>query len=49
MRHSKQVSTRTATDSGDEQMRRIIPAFQFLVLALEDDAPALLRRALRWI
>jgi|GEM_PF-855056 hypothetical protein len=30
-------------------MRRFIPAFQFLVLALEDDAPALLRRALRWI
>jgi hypothetical protein len=33
----------------EKQMRRIIPAFQFLVLALEDDAPTLLRRALRWI
>ena len=30
-------------------MRRLIPAFQFLILALEDEAPALLRRALRWV
>jgi hypothetical protein len=30
-------------------MRRLVPAIQFLVLALEDDAPAILRRALRWI
>ncbi len=30
-------------------MRRLIPAVQFLILALEDDAPVLLRRALRWV
>jgi hypothetical protein len=29
-------------------MRRLIPALQFVILALEDEAPVLLRRALRW-
>jgi hypothetical protein len=30
-------------------MKRIVPLIQFLVLALEDEAPALLRLALRWV
>ena len=29
-------------------MRRLIPAVQFVILALEDEAPALFRWALRW-
>lgn len=29
-------------------MRRLLPVVQFLILALEDEAPALFRLALRW-
>jgi hypothetical protein len=29
-------------------MRRLLPALQFVLLALEDQAPLFLRRALHW-